>query len=59
MPSLKLLLAPLLPDNKADHNIHVRMILDIPVIKKDEILFHHTLVRGPIKTMQYTAEDIE
>ncbi|RFU26542.1 hypothetical protein B7463_g9803, partial [Scytalidium lignicola] len=35
------------------------MILEIPVVAKNEILFYHTLARGPIKTMQYTPDDIE
>lgn len=59
MPSLKVTLTPSLPEDEADHCIHVRMTLDIPAIKKDEILFYHTLVRGPIKTMQYTTDDIQ
>jgi hypothetical protein len=35
------------------------MILDIPAIAKDEILFHHVLVRGILKTMQYSADAIK
>lgn len=59
MATLKLLLTPSLVCDLADQSIHVRMTLtNIPSTAKDQILFHHTLVTGPIKTQQYTTDDI-
>lgn len=59
MPSLKLLLTPFLACDKADQSIHVRMTVNIPAITKYDFLFHHLLVRDPIKTQQYTTEAIQ
>ncbi|RDW57755.1 hypothetical protein BP5796_12556 [Coleophoma crateriformis] len=59
MPSLKLLLKSSLTDQTTSYAIHVRMTLENPIIKKDEIVLHHILSRGPVKTMQYTSDDIQ
>jgi hypothetical protein len=59
LPALKLLLKPSLECDTADHCIDVQMILDIPTIAKDAVLFHHVLARGPIKTMQYSEHAIK
>ncbi|RDW58754.1 hypothetical protein BP6252_13230 [Coleophoma cylindrospora] len=59
MPSLKLLLKPSLMGETTEHAIYVRMTLEIPMIKKDEIVLQHILSRGPVKTMQYTSDDIQ
>jgi hypothetical protein len=58
-PSLNLLLSPLLTCNDADQCINVRMTLDVPATAKNGIIFHHILARGPIKTMQYTSDDVK
>lgn len=58
MSSIRLVLTPVLVCDEADHGINVRMTLDIPHFEKDQVLFHHTMFRGPIKTMQYTSDDL-
>ncbi|ETS75349.1 hypothetical protein PFICI_12293 [Pestalotiopsis fici W106-1] len=58
MTSLRLILTPHLDCDPEQHSISVRMILTLPDKVKDDILFHHVLARGPIKTVQYTASDV-
>ncbi|KAF3018835.1 hypothetical protein E8E14_005574 [Neopestalotiopsis sp. 37M] len=58
MPSLQITLTPHLDCDPEHHSIGVRMVLFVLSKAKDDILFHHVLVRGPIKTQQYTASDV-
>lgn len=59
MLSLELLLRPLLACEKAEQCMFVRMTLEFPAVARDTVIFHHVLARGPIKTMQYKAVDID
>lgn len=58
MPSLQVVLTPHLDCEDNDQSINARTTLSIPAKPKDDILFHHVLARGPIKTQQYNAEAI-
>jgi hypothetical protein len=60
MPGLKLQLTPFFDSEGEGQYIDIRMIvndLDIPKQKHDAI-FEHTLVRGPVRTMQYDAKSV-
>ncbi|MCJ1386607.1 hypothetical protein MMC17_009733 [Xylographa soralifera] len=58
MPSLRLCLDPFFDNKETVQTIDVRMVFDVPQKHKDDTLFHHILVCGPVPTMQYTANDI-
>jgi predicted metalloprotease with PDZ domain len=58
MSSLRLILTPRLDCEPADQSIHVRMVLPITSKAKDDILFHHVLARGPIKTQQFSTDAV-
>ncbi|KAK6221089.1 hypothetical protein LQW54_001662 [Pestalotiopsis sp. IQ-011] len=58
MPTLQVALTPHLDCEDNDQSIHVRMTFTVPAKAQDDILFHHVLARGPIKTQQYNAEAI-
>lgn len=58
MSVLYLHLTPHLSGKAEDHSIQVHTRLPTPVLTKGDIIFHHVLCRGPIKTQQYSTQDI-
>ena len=59
MPDLNLYLSPSFDNDGAAQYIDVRMTFDTTQKHKDDMLFHQTLARGPVPTMQYTADVIQ
>lgn len=58
MSTLHLHLRPHLSGKAEEDSIQVQATLPTPALTKGDVVFHHVLCRGPIKTQQYSPEDI-
>jgi hypothetical protein len=60
MPAVKLQLTPFFNSDGESQHINIRMIVNNldNSMRKHHAIFEHTLVRGPVRTLQYGAKSV-